>query len=104
MSTITPGPWRVDTWKYSNPDREVLTIQTESDAVAQALDLWPPDARQAERDANARAIAALPLLIEALRDLVRRVDTTPIEDGSNLDTCAAHAALQMVEEGNDGST
>lgn len=35
-------------------------------------------------------------LYEALMDLVARVDTTPVEDGSNLDTAQAHAVLDEI--------
>ena len=36
------------------------------------------------------------MLYAALTDLVQRVDTTPIEDGSNLDTLSAHAVLERI--------
>lgn len=36
-------------------------------------------------------------LLNALRELVQRVDTTPIEDGSNLDTCHAHALIERAD-------
>jgi hypothetical protein len=64
-ASYTPGPWRVETWNYgksTGSEREVPTIQTDRDAIAQALDLWPPDERQAERDANARLIARAPTM------------------------------------------
>ena len=58
----TPGPWRVEQWNYK--DREnVPTVQTDTDAIAQVCELWPQNDlqdRQAERDANARLIAAAP--------------------------------------------
>ena len=55
----TPGNWRIEAWQYNN--RNVLTIQTNKDAIAQVLDLWCPDDRL-ERDANARLIAKAPEL------------------------------------------
>lgn len=42
-------------------------------------------------------LARVPDLIKALRDLTLRVDNTPIEDGSNMDTCEAHALLQVFD-------
>jgi hypothetical protein len=54
--------------------REVPTIQTDRDAVAQVLDLWPPDERKAERDANAHLIAAAPEMREALTALIAVFD------------------------------
>lgn len=63
----TPGPWRIEVWHYTNGDRQVPTIQTDKDAIAQLYDLWPPDEREGERDANALLIAAAPDLLHACK-------------------------------------
>jgi hypothetical protein len=66
MDKHTPGPWRAEPWKYENGKRTVLTIQTNTDAIAQVLDLWCPDDRAAETEANARLIAAAPRMLEII--------------------------------------
>lgn len=67
MSTShTPGPWRLDTWKYAD-GRELLTVQTDVDAIAQVSNLWVPDVRAAEQESNARLIAAAPEMLAALK-------------------------------------
>jgi hypothetical protein len=63
----TPGDWRVETWSYENGKRKILTIVTDTDAVAQVLDLWPPDAREEESKANARLLVAAPKLLAELK-------------------------------------
>ena len=63
--THTPGPWRIETWIYQNA-REVVTIQTDKDAIATAYNLWRDgDDSTFEVMANARLIAAAPELLEA---------------------------------------
>jgi hypothetical protein len=63
----TAGPWRVELWKYDDGKRIVPTVQNDSDAVAQITDLWCPDDRTAERDANARLIASAPDMLASLQ-------------------------------------
>ena len=72
MSKHTPGPWRVEDWQYPATGREhVPTVQTDTDAIAEALPLWhDTEDREAERLANARLIAAAPELLEALQECV----------------------------------
>lgn len=89
----TPGPWQAQPWRYRNPERKVLTIQTERDAVAQLLDLWPPDAREAEKAANAHLIAAAPDLLAALRDICTADETSTL-DGA---VAIARAAIARAE-------
>lgn len=72
--THTPGPWRAEPWTYDEGRRVVLTIQTDNDAVAQILDLWCPDDRKAESEANARLIAAAPMLLDELRETLNDLD------------------------------
>jgi hypothetical protein len=78
--THTSGPWRVENWKYPNSKEVarrdgIVTIVTESDAIAQLCNLWRPNDDPAETIsknevmANARLIAAAPELLEALRNL-----------------------------------
>lgn len=62
----TPGPYRVEPWQYATRG-EVLTIQTSTDAIAQLCDLWPPDEREAEKQANGRLLAAAPGMADYIR-------------------------------------
>jgi hypothetical protein len=65
----TPGPWRIETWTYQNA-REVITIQTDKDAVATVCNLWRDnDDSTVEGVANARLIAAAPEMLAALESL-----------------------------------
>ena len=79
--THTSGPWRVENWKYPNAKEAsrrdgIVTIVTESDAIAQLCNLWRPDDDPAETIgknevmANARLIAAAPEMLEALREML----------------------------------
>lgn len=43
-----------------------------------------------------RLLVAVPDLVRVLTNLMLRVDNTPIEDGSNLDTAEAHALLERL--------
>lgn len=63
----TPGDWRLETWSYSDGKRLVPTIQTDKDAIAQVLDLWPPDERAEEAAANGRLLTAAPKMLAALQ-------------------------------------
>jgi hypothetical protein len=66
--THTPGPWRVENWIYQNA-REVVTIQTDKDAIATACNIWRDgDDSTFEVIANARLIASAPDLLAALKD------------------------------------
>ena len=83
--THTSGPWRVENWKYPNSKEVarrdgIVTIVTESDAIAQLCNLWRPDDDPAETIsknevmANARLIAAAPEMLDAavqLRDFLQ---------------------------------
>ena len=67
--THTSGPWRIETWIYQNA-REVVTIQTDKDAIATACNLWRDgDDSTFEVMANARLITAAPDLLAALESL-----------------------------------
>ena len=87
----TPGPWTVEPWTYENGNRTVLTIQTTKDAVAQVLDLWCPDDRKDEAQANARLIAAAPAGL-ALAQLIVQME----QDGERIDTSIVHAAYNLI--------
>ena len=66
----TPGEWRASEWKYTNPDRTIVTIETDKDAIAQMCNLWRPKDKETHGDAelwtNARLIARAPALHHAL--------------------------------------
>jgi hypothetical protein len=82
--THTPGPWRIETWIYQNA-REVVTIQTDKDAIATACNLWRDgDDSTFEVMANARLIAAAPELLEALQSL-----THPMASDEDLQNALA---------------
>lgn len=91
MTNHTPGPWTAKPWTYENGKRTVCTIQTDTDAIAQVLDLWCPDDRTAEKEANARLIAAAPDLLAALRAVIRVADRATDEFDQ------ARAALAKAE-------
>jgi hypothetical protein len=78
MSAHTSGPWSVENWKYPNSKEVsrrdgIVTIVTESDAIAQLCNLYRPDDDLAETIsknevmANARLIASAPELLDACR-------------------------------------
>ncbi len=81
--THTPGPWRIDTWIYQNA-REVVTIQTDKDAIATACNLWRDgDDSTFEVMANARLIAAAPELLEACMVALAAIKSEyPLEHGN----------------------
>jgi hypothetical protein len=96
-TSYTPGPWKVETWKYNNNTREVLTIQTQCDAIAQTCGIWRDgDDSSAEEAANARLIAAAPDLLAALDALTEWgcTHTGPRDDNSPHELLiAARAAI-----------
>jgi hypothetical protein len=71
--THTQGPWQIQFWDYfSRPSRrDTPVITTGKDAIGELYNLWDEDgeAREAERLANARLIAAAPELLAALQSL-----------------------------------
>ena len=71
--THTPGPWQIQFWDYfSRPSRrDTPVITTGKDAIGELYNLWDEDgeAREAERLANARLIAAAPEMLAALEEL-----------------------------------
>ena len=72
--THTPDPWRIETWVYQN-GREVVTIQTDKDAIATVCNLWRDgDNSTFEVMANARLMVAAPDLLEALEKLCDMAD------------------------------
>lgn len=90
MSKHTPGPWAVDTWDYSqaNPPKRELAVQTPTHRIA-VVD-WdagkdnPYTIPDAEAKANARLIAAAPLIAEELvitRRLLREVAANILIEG-----------------------
>ena len=97
MHTHTPGPWRVENWIYQNA-REVVTIQTDKDAIATACNLWRNgDDSTFEVMANARLIAAAPDLLAALEELCA---DKYLADPINADRMGkAKAAIAKVKGG-----
>jgi hypothetical protein len=82
--THTSGPWRIETWIYQNA-REVVTIQTDKDAIATACNIWRDgDDSTFEVIANARLIAAAPEMLEALQSL-----THPMTSDEDLQNALA---------------
>jgi hypothetical protein len=82
--THTQGPWRVENWIYQNA-REVVTIQTDKDAIATACNLWRDgDDSTFEVMANARLIAAAPEMLAALQSL-----THPMASDEDLQNALA---------------
>ena len=82
---MTPGPWRVKIWDYSHasPPRKELNVQTEDNLLATLA--WdqgmenPYTIQNEVARANARAIAALPDLIEEnkrLREALQKAADT----------------------------
>jgi len=75
--THTPGPWRVENWKYTESRLAwrrdgVPTIVGGNDAIAEAFNLYRPNAEddaESEALANARLIAAAPEMLAALQSL-----------------------------------
>lgn len=94
MKNHTPGPWSVlnssviaDSIKYSN-NRSNKICDIESTSTPHL-----------ERLANAYLISASPDLLAALKELVIRCDGEEgvTEDGSNIQTIQAHAAIAKAE-------
>jgi hypothetical protein len=69
----TPGPWQIQFWNDSaRPSRrDTPVIISGKDAIGELFNLWDEDGedREAERLANARLIAAGPVMLEALESL-----------------------------------
>lgn len=63
----TPGPWRVEMWKYADGQEVIPTIQNDSDAVAQICGIYRTMQSAAELDAERQANS---LLIAAAPDLL----------------------------------
>ena len=90
--THTPGPWRVEDWKYTDSRFSwrrdgVPTIVSANDAIAEAFNLYRPNAEddaESEALANARLIAAAPELLEALQNL-----THPMASDEDLQNALA---------------
>jgi hypothetical protein len=105
--THTQGPWRIETWIYQNA-REVVTIQTDKDAIATACNLWRDgDDSTFEVMANARLIAAAPDLLAALESLAIGLSPASVDmQRENLaDLCRvcreiAESAISKVKGGN----
>lgn len=104
MNRHTPGPWHVEPKQADHGGTLVIVNEDSSLIIAEIPPLNiedEPDMDDAERspedEANARLIAAVPELLDALRDLVRRADTSELADGSSLDTAWATGLLIRIE-------
>jgi hypothetical protein len=91
----TPGPWQDD---HTLTHYGRRTIRHNGVVVA-IIPATVTGMSAEERHVNARLIAAAPELLAALRDLVRRADTTELRDGSSLDTAQAAAVLARMDGG-----
>lgn len=100
----TPGPWRIETWNYdkATPPREALMVQTDRDAVAEVCNIWQNANEverrdvEAEKQANARLIAAAPALLAALVELIEQLEGIGIPDwhgAEGLSLTQARAAI-----------
>jgi len=108
-TTHTPGPWKVETWKYKTPAREVLTINTKFDAIAQTCGLWRDgDDSANEEEANARLIAAAPDLLAALESQVSALDSAlsayRMGERSSVIIEHARAAIEAARDAIDKAT
>ena len=71
MSQHTPGPWRVETWRYPQGHGDIVTIQTDQDAISTVCDLWRDGEHSTdERNANGRLITAAPEMCALLQSAV----------------------------------
>jgi hypothetical protein len=103
--THTPGPWKVENWKYTESlaawRRDgVPTIIGGNDAIAEVFNLYRPNAEddaESEAMANARLIAAAPEMLAALEELCA---DKYLADPINADRMGkAKAALAKVKGG-----
>ena len=94
----TPGPWNV----WGIPGEIDLAVGPAEGglAVAQVVTTnahgFATERTTTTGAANAALIASAPELVEELRKLVLRCDTTALADGSSIDTMAAHALLDRI--------
>lgn len=63
-ASMTPGPW-----EFTPPGQRESGALIRSSRGAIVAEVWPACATGARQTANARAIAALPELVEALRQI-----------------------------------
>jgi hypothetical protein len=113
MSRHSPGPWKFglsDEEKppyyqgpgfYDNPG--IYAANGMPVVACDEYNVFPFPLRKGagmeERAANVRLLAAAPTLLKELRALVLRCDGAEgvRADGSNIDTCAAWAAIRLAE-------
>jgi hypothetical protein len=104
--TNTPGPWKVENWKYKESlilwRRDgVPTIVGANDAIAEAFNLYRPNAEdeaEGEAWANARLIAAAPEMLAALEELCA---DKYLADPINADRMANALAVIAKVKGGD---
>ena len=71
----TPGPWTVEPWEYQGEPSAIPTIRTERDAIAQVCGLWRDgESDTEEREANARLLAAAPVMLAALKWVAQEIE------------------------------
>jgi len=113
---FTEGPWGFSEWSRENGKKRMLVIETQKDAIAELYGLYRPqddyekavEAEQAEREANARLIAASPTLYgnayEAVGLINKAGETLKGVEGANearntliVAMCLLNAGIRAAE-------
>ena len=94
MTEFTPGPWKYSTgsvYKAESVDADGYPT-----SAIEHMDRENPDTFGAERDANARLIAAAPDLLEALQELVAEVENNEALNHHAFETTGFNMAFAAI--------
>ena len=91
MSKHTPGPWEVDGWMGG------VRVKSERHVIADCVVRTDTLDEAEEADANARLIAAAPVLLKTLRDIMDNCDCTTMLTGPCANCQRAEAAIEQAE-------
>ena len=101
----SPGPWKSETWDYSeaDPPRQDLVIVNGKYRIAQVccdFDENPYEVAKQKAQNNAHLIAAAPDLLEALQYLINTVQPSndPVEGWFEVPLAKARAAIAKATE------